>query len=285
MDQNFVGPWTKIDVTMAPSKQHPKPEFSDVLNAYFKQVVRQFYVEPQVEVIERKISNYIVNLQREKQTDDEIYLALADMNPLLGDPLVFYQEFVLKYDESVAPAQAAEKKAAKAAEKAAERAAVEFSNKRKCVELEQSTCNKQTKISELTTASGKSTTWCDVGAGPGCYVSVSPDLSVMAVAFTAYAFDGNPENGGDGIKIGLYRVQGARIAQRSVRESSRDEDGNLKYDGDIVRMKGDAYLVDCNVTGSDEGTSDNPKFSLLALLRDHVFHKVNEDLFKHSGTA
>ena len=29
-----------------------------------------------------------------------------------------------------------------------------------------------------------------------------------------------------------------------------------KYDGPLVRKKGDAYLVDCNVTGSSKGTED-----------------------------
>jgi hypothetical protein len=38
---------------------------------------------------------------------------------------------------------------------------------------------------------------------------------VMAVAITGYAFDGSPANGGDGLKIGIYRVQAARIEKRS----------------------------------------------------------------------
>jgi hypothetical protein len=41
---------------------------------------------------------------------------------------------------------------------------------------------------------------------------------VMAVAFTACAFDQNVENGGHGIKLGLYRVQAAPIAKKTVRE-------------------------------------------------------------------
>lgn len=97
---------------------------------------------------------------------------------------------------------------------------------------------------------------------------------VMAVAFTAFAFDQNIENGGHGIKLGLYRVQAARIAKRDVKESRRDEDGKIHYDGEIIRYKGDAYLVDCNVTGSDQGSSDKPKFSLMALFRDHVFPEI-----------
>jgi hypothetical protein len=42
---------------------------------------------------------------------------------------------------------------------------------------------------------------------------------VMAVAFTAYAFNSTVENGGHGVKIGLYHVQAARVAQRDVWES------------------------------------------------------------------
>ena len=99
---------------------------------------------------------------------------------------------------------------------------------------------------------------------------------VMAVAFTAYAFDSTVENGGHGVKIGLYHVQAACAAQWDVQESRRDENGNLRYDGDIVRMKGDAYLIDCNDTSSDKGTSNNPKFSLLALFCDQVFPKINK---------
>jgi len=57
---------------------------------------------------------------------------------------------------------------------------------------------------------------------------------VMVVAFTAFAFDSSVENGGHGVKIGLYRVQAARVAQRDVRESRLDENGNRRYDGDIV---------------------------------------------------
>ena len=62
---------------------------------------------------------------------------------------------------------------------------------------------------------------------------------VMCVAVTGYAFDDNVNEGGDGIKIGFYRTQGARIAKRDVRESRRDEGGNLRYDGDVIRRKGD----------------------------------------------
>jgi hypothetical protein len=99
---------------------------------------------------------------------------------------------------------------------------------------------------------------------------------VMAVEFTAYAFDSNVENVGHGIKLGLYRVQAARVAQRDIRESRRDENGNLRYDGNIIWIKGEAYLVDCNVTGSNEATSTKPKFLLAALYQGQAFPKIEQ---------
>jgi len=41
-------------------------------------------------------------------------------------------------------------------------------------------------------------------------------------------------------------------------------------------MEGDPYLVDCNVTGSDGGSSDKPCFSLMVLFCDQVFPKIAE---------
>ena len=40
---------------------------------------------------------------------------------------------------------------------------------------------------------------------------------VMAVALTGFAFDGNTENVEVGAKLGIYRVQGAQIAKKTVR--------------------------------------------------------------------
>ena len=50
-------------------------------------------------------------------------------------------------------------------------------------------------------------------------------------------------------------------------ESSRDpETGKLTFKGNPIKhRKGQPYLVDCNVTGSDNGTPTDPKFSLLSL--------------------
>lgn len=164
---------------MAPSTMHPEPLFSDVVRTWIKHVVRpMFRVPGELEPIEKSIRNYIINLQRENHDDDEIYLKLAELHPLLGDPLAFYEEFVLSDDESIAAAEMAQKKAAKKADKAAERAAAEFSNKRKCIELEREVRDKETKSSALTTAEDKTVSHEESQIRVGCYVDVDPDLSV-----------------------------------------------------------------------------------------------------------
>jgi hypothetical protein len=42
---------------------------------------------------------------------------------------------------------------------------------------------------------------------------------VRGIAFTGLAFDTDIENGGDGLKIGFFHCQAARLAKKQVRES------------------------------------------------------------------
>ena len=44
-----------------------------------------------------------------------------------------------------------------------------------------------------------------------------------------------------------------------------------KYDVPVVCEADDLYLVDCNVTVSSMGGTDNPKFSLRYLFENEVF--------------
>jgi hypothetical protein len=97
---------------------------------------------------------------------------------------------------------------------------------------------------------------------------------VMAVCLVGYAYERDIENGGHGIKLGLYRSQKARTAARLQRASRKDENGKTVYDGEIIRRKGDAYLVDCNVTGSCTGTASDPKFALKDLFQSTIFPAV-----------
>lgn len=77
---------------------------------------------------------------------------------------------------------------------------------------------------------------------------------VMAHATVGYFFTGDPENGGQGLLLGLNRCQAYKVAQRSY----------VGKGGKRIN-KGECLLMDCNVTGTDTGTPDKPKFPLKPL--------------------
>ena len=77
---------------------------------------------------------------------------------------------------------------------------------------------------------------------------------VMAHATVGYCFTGDPENGGDACLIQLQRCQAFKVAQKAYRGK-----------GGTAVVKGDCLLTDCNVTGTDTGTPDKPKFALRPL--------------------
>jgi len=106
---------------------------------------------------------------------------------------------------------------------------------------------------------------------------------VMAICVVGYAFDGTPDDGGVGVKIAFTRAQCARIAQKIQKKASGvNAAGNTVYQGDVLRRKGDKYLVDVCVTGANSGTSDKPKFALLPYMRDEIFELVST-LVKQGG--
>ena len=98
----------------------------------------------------------------------------------------------------------------------------------------------------------------------------------MLTAFTAFAFDDNFENGGEAVKLGIFRAQSYKVAQRDVRESVRQADGSVRMTGPIKRKKGDLYLTDCAVTGSNDGTAADPKCCLQRIFAFHVFPAVRK---------
>jgi len=87
---------------------------------------------------------------------------------------------------------------------------------------------------------------------------------IMAHATVGYFFTGSPENGGEGILLQLQRCQAYKVAQRSYRGK-----------GGIRVQKGDMTLTDCNVTGTDVGTPDKPKFSLRLLWEHCLFPSLD----------
>ena len=58
---------------------------------------------------------------------------------------------------------------------------------------------------------------------------------VMMTTFTAFAFNDSIENGGEAVKLGMFRAQSFKVADKEVREGVRQEDGSLKYTGPIKR--------------------------------------------------
>ena len=76
----------------------------------------------------------------------------------------------------------------------------------------------------------------------------------MAHATVGYCFTGDPENGGEGVLVGLHRCQAFKVALRK----HVGQDGNNYNKGDVI-------AADCNVTGTDVGTPSKPKFPLKSL--------------------
>ena len=98
----------------------------------------------------------------------------------------------------------------------------------------------------------------------------------MAVGATAFAYKDSIENGGRAHKIGFYRAQSNKVAKKLVRAAVRQPDGSVQYSGEVLRRKGDLYMVDCAVTGSDPGTADSPKFPLKSLFETKTFPDIEE---------
>jgi hypothetical protein len=94
----------------------------------------------------------------------------------------------------------------------------------------------------------------------------------MGIAVVAMAFDETLNNGGTALKLAFQRAQSAKIAQKLTKDKK----------GNVLRKKGDVYLVDCNVTGSGEGTSKEPKFPLMTFFATTVFPEI-EKLVKKGG--
>ena len=97
---------------------------------------------------------------------------------------------------------------------------------------------------------------------------------VMAIAFTAFAFVDSIENGGVAEKLAFIRAQGKKVASKTQKKGVRQPNGSIRYCGDIIRQKNDVYNVDCAVTGSNNGSVDDPKCPLLPIFKDIIFPMV-----------
>jgi hypothetical protein len=80
----------------------------------------------------------------------------------------------------------------------------------------------------------------------------------MGHATVAYLFTNDPEEGGKGFLIGLYRCQNFKVVARTTNVTTATVDPVTRKQtrkGNPVKNKlGDLVLVDCSVKGSDIGT-------------------------------
>ena len=49
----------------------------------------------------------------------------------------------------------------------------------------------------------------------------------MITTFTAFAFEDNIVNGGEAVKLGIFRAQSYKVTEREIREEVRQPDGSM----------------------------------------------------------
>ena len=132
--------------------------------------------------------------------------------------------------------------------------------------------------------------WCMMrnGFGAGCveqrkglwgtwdwwadYACLPQESCQQDVGHCNYCFfsKDNIENGGKAMKLGFSRAQSHKIADEEQQKGVWQPNGKMKFVVEILRRKEDPYLVDCCVTGSNEGMADDPKFPLKKLLQEYI---------------
>ena len=98
----------------------------------------------------------------------------------------------------------------------------------------------------------------------------------MDVAFARYLIKDCIDNRGDGFKLGFFRAQSNKVAKRMVRQRIWQDDGSLKANCEIMGNKGELFLTYCAVTGSKEGSPEDPKFALKQLFESTMFPDVEK---------
>ncbi len=99
---------------------------------------------------------------------------------------------------------------------------------------------------------------------------------VMVHCTVGFCFNGNVENGGDGFLIGAHRCAAFQVPQRDIYFSSKDPvSGRTVFKGNKIKhAKGEPYLIDCTVTGSNAGTPIAPNFPLRQLWEHSLIPSI-----------
>jgi hypothetical protein len=100
----------------------------------------------------------------------------------------------------------------------------------------------------------------------------------MVHCTVGYLFQDNPELGGQGFLIGVNRCAAFKVPLRDIRVSTRDPvTKKLTFKGNpILHPKGEPYLLDCNVTGSNPGTPTTPCFPLKSLWEHSLIPSIEK---------
>lgn len=154
------------------------PTLNDVIDTFCKRAIEPTSEDPSQ--VTAMVRNFVKNQQHENVLEQDIYDGLSEMLPQFGNPLTFFTEIVMPYDDTIQMATVAQKSVEKEAKEVNSRAQNEFTNKRKCIELEREVRAKQTRTSETYGTYGGETYNYNrkfFETGPGEYVLVAPDLS------------------------------------------------------------------------------------------------------------
>ena len=108
---------------MAPSS---KPPLCDVIYVYCEAALP---VVKDQEEVERSVHAYVLSMQQQQASDDEIYEGLNKMYNEIGCPFKFYEDAILPFEDASVVAAAAQWKVDKEASNASSQASKEFPNK------------------------------------------------------------------------------------------------------------------------------------------------------------
>ena len=113
----------------------------------------------------------------------------------------------------------------------------------------------------------------------------------MYAVFTAFALNENDiTKGGTPIMVDCVRIGKELPAKKDTYKRVYKENGTYHYpklQQNQLRKKGELYFEPLNLTGSSEGTEDDPKVSLLHLYRDRIIPAIERKIvnrFSENGT-
>ena len=108
---------------------------------------------------------------------------------------------------------------------------------------------------------------------------------VMIVCTTGIVVDGDISLGGTAVKVGFDRVGRMEAAQKDSYKAVWTAEGQRRHPkvpSNKLRSKGKKYFKGMEVTGSNEGTTENPKWSLKVYFKEIMLPRLDELALQHS---